>query len=81
MTFIFLYRLKTKEKSFWIDTFEKDFKFFYPRQVFKPILSPDRVELVGEKDLKMKPQSQENMKYLPFKVDLEKKCMMVFHPD
>ena len=28
---------------------------------------------MGEKDLlKMKPQSQENMKYLPFKVDLKK---------
>ena len=71
----FLIQIKNKErkKSFWVDTFKKTFKIFYQRQVFKPILSLDRVELVGEKDLlKMKPQSQENMKYLPFKVDLKK---------
>ena len=72
MTCIFSYRLKTKEKSFWIDTFKKTFNIFYQRQVFKPVLSLDRVELVGEKDLKMKPRSQENMKYLSFKVDLKK---------
>ena len=72
MTCIFSYRLKTKEKSFWIDTFKKTFNIFYQRQVFKSVLSLDRVELVGEKDLKMKPRSQENMKYLSFKVDLKK---------
>ena len=72
MTCIFSYRLKTKEKSFWIDTFKKTFNIFYQRQVFKPVLSLDGVELVGEKDLKMKPRSQENMKYLSFKVDLKK---------